>query len=299
MLMRGSIEERVQFAFQIYDKGEKGFLTVEEYQEFLKSIIQVVILSNTGIIGAFFNEDLDDFEKTMLAYAENKEMITYLELKDELLEHDFIKSCDETEVTRKRGETITRIATSFSLMAKGSNRSSIQPQIPTAIEETNEDEEDQDREKEEEEKCASSGADEKSHLKVISESLEDSAKFSQLSSVDGSQNLKISTQSEKVNLEVSSVTTASQSEETKVENTEEKKPTPVTSAQIRYRETEQDFEEGIEEDPSRNIYGRIETWDKNGNISNGIRRVQIEKNQTNGNPNVNAKGEACQMCNIF
>jgi len=322
MLMRGSIEERVQFAFQIYDKGDKGHLTVEEYQEFLKSIIQVVMLSNTGMIGVFFNEDLDEFEKAMLAYAENKEMITFLELKKELLGHDFIQSCDETEVTRKRGETITRIATSFSLMAKGSNRSSIQPQIPIAIEETNEDEEDNEGSPssnksptnentiKEEEKCALSKIDEQN------QNLEDSAKLSQLTSVDGSQNfspttshLKISTQSDKsvknLNVEVSGTTATSHSEEVKegspepkAAEIEEKKPTLVTSAQIRYRETEQDFEEGVEEDSSRTIMGRIETWDPTA-AANGIRKVNLEKNQANGNPNQNAKGEACQMCNIF
>jgi len=306
MLMRGSLEERVQFAFQIYDKGDKGHLTVEEYEEFLKSIIQVLMLSNTGMIGVFFNEDLDEFEKAMLAYAENKEMITFLELKKELLGHDFIQSCDETEVTRKRGETITRIATSFSLMSKGSNRSSIQPQIPMAIEETNEDEEDKDQEEE----SPSSSKSPIVESTIREEEDEKSQNLGDSAKLDGSQNfspttshLKNSTQSEKsvknLNVEVSGTTTTSQSEEFKAESpSEEKKSTPVTSSQIRYRETEQDFEEGIEEDQSRNIYGRIETWDPSA-AANGIRKVNLEKSQANGKPNQNGKGESCQMCNIF
>ena len=296
MLMRGNIEERVQFAFQIYDKGEKGHLTVEEFEEFLKSIIQVVMLTNKGSIDPYFNEDLEQFEKAMLALCENKEMISFLELKNELLGHDFIKSCDETEVTRKRGETIAKITSSFSLIQKGSNRSSVQPQIPSAIEEANEDEDDEKGEleqsvpgrqsnntlqnpvihEEEEEKCPST-LDNKSQTKSTSAAgnLEDSAKFS-----ENSQNMSME-KSEKIGDKA----------EVSAETIQEKKPT-----QIRYRETDQDFEEGndIGQD-NREFYGRIETWDKNGAIS-GVRRVNMEKS---GHPGSPQKGEACQMCNIF
>jgi len=295
MLMRGNIEERVQFAFQIYDKGEKGHLTVEEFEEFLKSIIQVVMLTNKGSIDPYFNEDLEQFEKAMLALIENKEMISFLELKNELLGHDFIKSCDETEVTRKRGETIARITSSFSLIQKGSNRSSVQPQIPTAIEEANEDEDDEKGEQdeprskentqtnlqnpviqeEEEEKCPSV-IDNKSQTKSTSAAgnLEDSAKFS-----ENSQNISMD-KSAKIG----------DKSEVPAETIAEKK-----STQIRYRETEQDFEEGndIGHD-TREFYGRIETWDKNGAIS-GVRKVNMEKS-SHPSPQ---KGEACQMCDIF
>jgi len=143
MLMRGSLEERTQFAFQVFDKGEKGYLTGEEYEQFLKSIVSATIISNQGNVDPFFPDDLENFENNMLEIMSNKETITFMDIKKDLLSHEFIKYCDVTEQTRKRGETIAMITNSLNAIPKDLNRGTVGRKT-TIAEVEEEDEADED-----------------------------------------------------------------------------------------------------------------------------------------------------------
>ncbi len=121
MLMRGNLEERTQFAFQVFDKGDKGYLSAKEYEQFLRSIVLATLVSNRGNVDPYFNQDLEAFESEMTELVKGKDSIMFLDIKKDMLSHDFIKNCDSSEQNRKRGETVAVLTNTLSSIPKNLN----------------------------------------------------------------------------------------------------------------------------------------------------------------------------------
>lgn len=136
--MRGSLEERVHFAFQVLDVGEKGYLTAVEYEQFVKSIVQAALVSNQGNFNPFFKDDLKKFEDNMMALINSRETITFLDVRKDLLAHDFMKYCNINAEARRNEQILARSRKSSSVYKSAaeyqkevhSRNSSIQLQIP-------------------------------------------------------------------------------------------------------------------------------------------------------------------------
>lgn len=107
--MRGSLEERAEFAFHVFDVGGKGHLTAKEFHQYLNSIVQAAVISNQGNLTPFFKDDLKKFEDTMMEIIKEKDNIAFMDVKNDLLLHEMLQYCDMSEELRIRGETIAKI----------------------------------------------------------------------------------------------------------------------------------------------------------------------------------------------
>jgi len=261
--MRGSLEERTQFAFQVFDKGEKGYLTGEEYEQFLKSIVSATIISNQGNVDPFFTEDLENFENKMCEIMSTKETITFMDIKKDLLSHEFIKYCDSTEQTRKRGETIAMITNSLNAIPKNLNRGSV-PRKATIqeIQEDDEEFEDDDSSKLSSQKMTSSTQSQQSQLNPHEEVA--------LSILFGSGNVSKS----KENLKTSN----------KLDQEQLKK-----SSEIKNKESGDSQNVGAEQQPVI-----LSTMDKRG-PNGGVHKVKKGESAEG----MNDQSDGCRVCTIF
>ena len=112
MLTRGNLAEKVEFAFQVFDKEGKGSLDPESYTKFVSSMVHASIFLN--------NHDADTFKATLASIeeklwhlAKGKDVIKYVEVQNHLVSEDLIHYFDTIEGTRERGGTVAKIKSSL------------------------------------------------------------------------------------------------------------------------------------------------------------------------------------------
>src|SRR4051812_40361237 len=84
MMLKGSFEEKIQSAFYVFDSGDKGVLTSNEYDQFLQTLVQTTVQANQDHITPFFNQDLENFNTKMASVVGDKEKIGFDMIKKEL-----------------------------------------------------------------------------------------------------------------------------------------------------------------------------------------------------------------------
>jgi len=113
MLTRGNLAEKVEFAFQVFDKQGKGHLDPESYKKFVSSMIHASIFLNNYDTESF-KATLMSIEEKLLHLAKGKDKIKFVEIQNFLVSEQFIDYFDTVDGVRERGGTVAKIKNSLS-----------------------------------------------------------------------------------------------------------------------------------------------------------------------------------------
>ena len=113
MLTRGNLAEKVEFAFQVFDKEGKGYLDPESYKKFVSSMIHASIFLNNYDTDSF-KATLISIEEKLLHLAKTKDRIKFIEIQNFLVSEQFIDYFDTVDGVRERGGTVAKIKSSLS-----------------------------------------------------------------------------------------------------------------------------------------------------------------------------------------
>ncbi len=111
MLFEGTIQEKMEFAFQLYSKAEKGILSSEEFSSFVRSLIHLAIVGNRYGINPYFTEEIDKFRRRMYQISQNNDMVKFADLQRVLFIESFIQYCNLGERIKIHHATISKIIT--------------------------------------------------------------------------------------------------------------------------------------------------------------------------------------------
>lgn len=93
MLIRGSLDEKIEFAFQVFDKEEKGYLEPEEYHCYVRSLIKASKMVRHNSVDPVFDKELAQFEAKLLGLAKGAAEVKYGDIHNALLGDTFIEYC--------------------------------------------------------------------------------------------------------------------------------------------------------------------------------------------------------------
>ncbi len=124
MLTRGNLEEKVEFAFQIYDDEEKGYLDLETYHKFVDTMVHASGFLHTYQADSFATM-LTKLKDKLLSLAQGKESIMYIDVKKSLRKDSFLDYFENIEQNRQRGSTIAKIKASLETKRKKNGKEKI------------------------------------------------------------------------------------------------------------------------------------------------------------------------------
>lgn len=120
MLIRGSLDEKIEFAFQVFDKEEKGYLEPDEYKFYVRSLIKASKMVKHNKEDPVFDKELAQFETKLLGLAKKGDAeVKYGDIHNALLGDTFIQYCHNL-TQPKEAEPVVSIID--------------EPEVPTEVE---------------------------------------------------------------------------------------------------------------------------------------------------------------------
>ena len=113
MITRGSLKEKIDFAFQVYDTEGTGYMSPESYGHFVRSIVQAARFSNLEENSPEFDQALANFEKKLVDIGKAKENINFIDIQNGIRSDLFVEQCSKAQEIRERGSTMANIKRSL------------------------------------------------------------------------------------------------------------------------------------------------------------------------------------------